>query len=93
MVAEALDASRVPPWWLPVIERALAEGVAVVVASRCPSGRVWDAYGYPGGHRTLREMGCLFSPGLNGPKARIRLMVVLGAAQSPDEVVQRWEGS
>ncbi|RME35662.1 MAG: asparaginase [Thermoflexia bacterium] len=93
VVIEALDASRVPPWWLPVIERALAAGVAVVVASRCPSGRVWDAYGYPGGHRSLREMGCLFSPGLNGPKARIRLMVVLGAAQSPDEVVQRWEGS
>ncbi len=93
VVLESLGASRVPPWWLPVIERALAEGVAVVIASRCPSGRVWDAYGYIGGYRTLREMGCLFSPGLNGQKARIRLMVVLGAAQSPAEVISLWNGN
>ena len=93
VVLEALGASRIPPWWLPVIERALAEGVAVVIASRCPSGRVWDAYGYVGGYRTLREMGCLFSPGLNGPKARVRLMVVLGAAQGPAEVSALWESS
>ncbi len=90
VVLEALGASRVPPWWLPVIERAIAAGVAVVIASRCPSGRVWDAYGYVGSHRTLREMGCLFSPGLNGPKARIRLMVVLGAAQDTAEVAALW---
>ncbi len=90
VVLEALGGGRVPPWWLPAIERALAGGVAVVVASRCPAGRVWDGYGYVGAHRTLREMGCLFSPGLNGPKARIRLMVVLGAAAEPADVASLW---
>jgi len=93
VVLEALGAGRIPPWWLPVIERALAEGVAVVIASRCSSRRVWDSYGYVGAYRTLREMGCLFSPGLNGPKARIRLMVVLGAAQDPAEVPAMWNSS
>lgn len=93
VVIEALGASRVPPWWLPAIERAIGTGVAVVVASRCPSGRVWDAYGYVGSHRTLKEMGCLFSPGLNGPKARIRLMAVLGAAQDAAEVAALWNRS
>ncbi|HEC33271.1 MAG TPA: asparaginase [Chloroflexi bacterium] len=85
VVLEGLGGGRIPPWWLPVVERAVAKGVVVVVASRCPSGRVWDAYGYLGGHRTLRKMGCLFSPGLNGQKARIRLMVVLGTAHDPAE--------
>lgn len=79
VVMEGLGGGRIPPWWLPAIEQAVASGVTVVIASRCPSGRVWDAYGYLGSHRTLREMGCLFSPGLNGQKARIRLMVTLGA--------------
>lgn len=79
VVVEGLGGGRIPPWWLPAIEQAVASGVTVVIASRCPSGRVWDAYGYPGSHRTLREMGCLFSPDLNGQKARIRLMVTLGA--------------
>ncbi len=79
VVLEALGGGRIPPWWLPVIERAIADGVTVLIASRCPSGRVWDAYGYPGSHRALKEMGCLFSPNLNGPKARIWLMVMRGS--------------
>ncbi len=90
VVLEGLGGGRIPPWWLPTIDRAVKDGVTVVVASRCPSGRVWDAYGYVGGHRTLQEMGCLFSPGLNGQKARIRLMVVLGAARTPEEAARLW---
>ncbi|MGD1995698.1 MAG: asparaginase [Anaerolineae bacterium] len=93
VVLEALGGGRIPPWWLPVVEQAAADGVAVVVASRCPSGRVWDAYGYPGAYRTLRQMGCLFSGRLNGQKARVRLMVVLGAAQEAKEVTRLWEGN
>ncbi len=91
VVLEGLGGGRIPPWWLPTIERAVAEGVIVVVASRCPGGRVWDAYGYRGAHRTLRELGCLFSPHLNGQKARVRLMVVLGSADSPEEVARLWK--
>ncbi len=90
VVIEALGGGRVPPWWLPVIERARGQGVTVVIASRCPSGRVWDAYGYPGAYRSLEALGCLFAEGLNGQKARIRLMVVLAAAQSNEDVVTLW---
>ncbi len=90
VVIEALGGGRVPPWWLPVIERAREQGRPVVIASRCPSGRVWDAYGYPGAYRTLVDMGCLFAEGLNGQKARIKLMVVLAAAQTTDDIVDLW---
>ena len=90
VVIEALGGGRVPPWWLPGIERALGEGVAVVIASRCPSGRVWDGYGYPGAYRTLADLGCLFADGLNGQKARIKLMVVLAAAETPGRVADLW---
>jgi len=90
VVIGALGGGRVPPWWLPAIERARAQGVAVVIASRCPSGRVWDAYGYLGAYRTLAEMGCLFAEGLNGQKARVKLMVVLAAARVTGEVAESW---
>ncbi|RLC57788.1 MAG: asparaginase [Chloroflexota bacterium] len=90
VVIEALGGGRVPPWWLPAIERAQAQGVSVVIASRCPSGRVWDAYGYPGAYHSLADLGCLFAEGLNGQKARIKLMVVLAAAQGADEVAELW---
>ena len=79
-----------PPWWLPTIERVRDQGVPVVIASRCPSGRVWDAYGYPGAYRTLANLGCLFAEGLNGQKARIKLMVVLASAQTTNEMAGLW---
>ena len=48
-------------------------------------------YGYEGGHRTLRRMGCLFTSALNGAKARIRLMAVLGASDEPEQIKRLWE--
>jgi L-asparaginase len=90
IVIEALGGGRVPPGWLPAIERARAQGVVAVIASRCPSGRVWDAYGYPGAYRTLADLGCLFAEGLNGQKARIKLMVLLASARTTDEVAELW---
>lgn len=90
VVLEALGGGRAPPWWLPVIRRAVESGVAVVIASRCLSGRVWDGYGYAGAYKDLRALGALLADGLNGQKARIRLMCVLGAAASPAEVAELW---
>jgi L-asparaginase len=91
VVIEALGGGRVPLWWLPVIEQARVDhNIPVVIASRCPSGRVWDAYGYPGAYRSLVDLGCLFAEGLNGQKARIKLMVVLAAAKTDAEVQELW---
>jgi len=92
VVLEGLGGGRIPPLWLSTIDRAVTDGVVVVIASRCLSGRVWDAYGYTGAHRTLKELGCLFAPpDLNGQKTRIRLMVVLGIARDAGEAERLWE--
>jgi L-asparaginase len=90
VVIEALGGGRVPPWWLPAIQKARAQGVMIVIASRCPSGRVWDSYGYPGAYHTLVDMDCLFAEGLNGQKACIKLMIVLAAVQTADEAARAW---
>jgi L-asparaginase len=90
VVIEALGGGRIPPWWFPSVERAIAAGVTVVVGSRCPSGRVWDPYGYPGAVRDSIAAGCLLAEGLNGQKARIKLMVVLGATKNHDEIKRLW---
>jgi L-asparaginase len=90
VVIEGLGGGRVPPWWLSVIERARDRGLPVVIASRCPSGRVWDGYGYPGAYGSLVDYGCLFAQGINGQKARIRLMVVLAAADTAEDVATLW---
>ena len=81
IVLAALGGGRVPTSWLEPITAAIAAGVLVVIATRVPQGRVGDPYGFPGCHRDLRERGCLFAGDLNAPKARIALMVALGAAE------------
>ena len=78
VVIEALGGGRVPPWWLPAVREAIEKGTVAVIASRCPSGRVYDGYGYEGAYRDLVKAGAVFAEGLNGQKARIKLMVALG---------------
>lgn len=87
-VIEALGGGRVPPWWMPTIKEAIKRGVVVVIASRCPSGRVYDKYGYVGAYRDLKKAGVIFSQGLSGQKARIKLMVALGVTRDK-ETMQR----
>ncbi len=79
VVLETLGGGRVPPPWLPTIERAVKSGCAVVITSRTGAGRTVDRYGYVGAHRDLVRLGCWFADGLNGQKARIKLMTALGA--------------
>lgn len=88
IVIEALGGGRVPPWWVDTIELARVRGLPVVIATRCASGPIGDAYGYEGAYGTLLRLGCLFADHLNGQKARIRLMVVLAAARNVDEAGQ-----
>jgi L-asparaginase len=81
VVLEVFGGGRVPPWWMPTIRRAVAGGLVVVATSRCPAGRMYDSYGFIGAYRDLADAGVLFAHGLNGPKARIRLMTAFNAAE------------
>ncbi len=86
VVLEAFGSGRVPPWWLPAITEAIAQRIVVAVTSRCQSGGLGDDYGYVGAYHDLRRLGVLLVHNLNGPKARIKLMVALGAARSTEEL-------
>jgi L-asparaginase len=91
IVIEALGGGRVPPWWMPPIRLAVERGIVVLVTARAGRGRTVDGYAYAGAHRDLAQAGCLFAGGLSGPKARIKLMAVLGAATDPAAVRQWFE--
>ncbi len=84
VVIEALGGGRVPPWWMPTIKESINRGLVVVIASRCPAGRVYDEYGYVGAYRDLKKAGVILSEGLSGQKARIKLMVALGSTRDPE---------
>jgi L-asparaginase len=60
------------------VREASAQGIPVVVCSRCATGRVEPVYGRGGG-RDLEEAGALFAGDLAGPKVRVLLQVAVGA--------------
>ncbi len=92
VVIEALGGGRVPPDWMPAIREAVQGGMPVVIASRCPSGRVYDAYGYSGAYRDLQAAGAIFAEGINGQKARIKLMVALGCTRDRSAIQALFSG-
>ncbi len=86
IVVEAMGRGNIPPEMLPGIKYAIDNGVAVIVVSRCPNGRVLDTYGYAGGGKSLTDLGAIFVSNLNGQKARIKLMLALGKTKNIAEI-------
>lgn len=82
LVIEGTGAGNVPPLVVPAIQDAIKASIPVVITSRCGSGPVAPLYGYEGGGAQLQKMGCLLGGDLVGHKARILLMVALGARVS-----------
>jgi L-asparaginase len=79
IVIAALGSGNVPPAMLEGVREAVAAGVAVVVCSRCGRGPTAPHYGYDGGGVTLDDAGATFGGELSASKARVKLMVLLGA--------------
>jgi L-asparaginase len=86
VVVEAFGAGNVPPALVPAIEKAVSDGVPVVIASRCLEGGVWPIYGYPGGAVDLEEKGAVLAGRLSGPKARLLLMAALSLTRDLSEI-------
>ncbi|WP_461214383.1 asparaginase [Lacticaseibacillus sp. GG6-2] len=84
VVIEALGAGNLPPEAVPGVARLLARGVPVVLVSRCFNGIAEGFYAYPGGGAELADLGVIFCQGLNGQKARIKLIVGLSAGMSKE---------
>jgi L-asparaginase len=83
LVIEGSGAGNVPDGVVPGIAAALAQGCPVVIVSRSPFGLLSPTYGTPGGGKSLRDLGVILGQGLNGPKARIRLMAALAYTADP----------
>lgn len=81
LVIEGTGRGNVPPAAVPGVQRALDEGIAVVVASRCSTGRILDTYAYAGSGHDLRKRGVLLAGTLNPAKARVKLMLALGVTR------------
>src|SRR6185436_434274 len=78
VVVAATGAGNTHPDLLAAAVEAMARDVPVVLTSRCLSGGVAPAYGFPGGGRSWQEAGAILAGTLSGPKARVALALGLG---------------
>ncbi|MEO6778090.1 MAG: asparaginase [Gemmatimonadaceae bacterium] len=81
-VIAAMGRGNVPPDMVPGIGRYIADEKPVVITSRTGGGRVGHTYAYPGGGRTLEDMGAILAGSRRPQQARIDLMLALGAGAS-----------
>jgi L-asparaginase len=78
-VVAATGGGNTSPLLLAAGERAIAEGLPLVLTTRSPSGEASAAYAFPGGGATWVRAGAMLSGHLGGPKARVALALGLGA--------------
>ncbi|ESU30333.1 hypothetical protein G3A_22335 [Bacillus sp. 17376] len=88
VVIEALGQGNLPPSALEGVKDLIKNNIPVVIVSRSFAGIVQDVYGYEGGGKHLKELGVIFSNGLNGQKARIKLLVALAKTDQMDEIAE-----
>lgn len=88
VVVQALGWGNVNLPMFTAIEAALERGVAVVITSRVPNGRVLPHYGFEGGGQTLAAAGAVMGDDLSPQKARILLMLLLQNGTSTQAPLQ-----
>jgi len=86
VIIEALGQGNLPPKTIPGIKNLIAANIPVVLVSRCFNGIAEHVYSYEGGGAHLKELGVIFAHGLNGQKARLKLLVLLENNFSKEEI-------
>lgn len=88
LVVEAVGCGNVPPAVMEGIKFIRSKNIPVVLASRTYGGRVAPVYSYLGSAGSMKDLGLLYAGGLTGIKARIKLILALGASQDEQELEQ-----
>jgi len=93
MVVAAAGSGQTHPSLFASCERAMADGIPVVMATRCPGGVPDDTYSYDGSGQKWAESAATIAGTLSPLKARIVLSMGIGAGLSIaqlDNVFETW---
>lgn len=88
LVIEGFGRGNGPTRLTELVRLASSQRIPVLIASRCPAGRVQPVYGGGGGGRDLADAGGIFAGDLKGPKARLLLMVLLSSPHTSTRIAE-----
>ena len=91
LIIEALGTGNLPPQTIDAIKRCLENNIIVVFVSRAFNGITEDIYDYEGGGKRFSSLGVIFTTGLSGQKARIKLLVMLESGLSIQEIREKFQ--
>ncbi|MEB6611487.1 asparaginase [Staphylococcus pasteuri] len=91
LVIEAMGQGNLPPTCLDGLNACIDKNISIVMVSRSFNGIVSPVYAYEGGGYQLANKGLIFSNGLNGPKARLKLLVSLSNELERHDIRQYFE--
>ncbi len=86
IVLEGFGAGNIPSGAVSAVEQTIKQGIPVVLVTCCIQGGVYPIYAYPGGGKALLCKGIILGGRLNGPKARILLMLAIGSNLTMNEI-------
>ncbi|MFC4404330.1 asparaginase [Gracilibacillus xinjiangensis] len=92
LVIEALGQGNLPPEIVPSLENLQSKGIIIVIVSRCYNGIVQPVYDYEGGGKSLQKLGIIFTNQINGPKARLKLLLLLQQEATVEEIRDAFQG-
>ena len=88
IVLQALGTGNPTPGVLREVRRCVADGLVVLVSTRCPAGPTAPVYG-AGGGADLAAAGAVFAGGLRPSQARLLLAAALSAESDPRRALER----
>ncbi|MDU6029601.1 MAG: asparaginase, partial [Staphylococcus epidermidis] len=91
IVIEALGQGNLPKSCLNGLQQCLKNKIPLVLVSRSFNGIVSPVYAYEGGGADLKNNDVIFSNGLNGPKARLKLLVGLSQDMTHNQLERYFE--
>ena len=86
LVLEGYGTGNFPRYLSPALEQAMADGLPVILCTRCIDGESFACYDHPGGGADLERKGAILSGNLTAYKSRIKAIAMLACGKTTDDI-------
>ena len=86
LIVEGYGTGNFPRYLSPALEQAMADGLPVILCTRCIDGESFACYDHPGGGADLARKGAILSGNLTAYKSRIKAIAMLACGCTTEDI-------